>query len=100
MNDTPDETDERISYPPDFVVAVMTLYPDWKELHDALASGSKFVGRYLDDSKHAGISNADILSACSLGELQRRAAQQAQGVDLYRTWVKLAYPDWNTSDVG
>ena len=80
-------------YPDYFVKEVKAAYPDWKELHSALDNGSPMVGRYLDDSARHSISNADILKADSLGELQQRAALQAVGVDLYRTWVKIVYPE-------
>ena len=76
-------------YPDWFIKEVKQQHPDWPELHTALDAGSSFVGRYLDDSARHCISNADILNASSLGELQKRAADQAIGVDLYRTWSHL-----------
>ena len=85
--------EERLVYPDYFVKDVKAAYPDWQELHSALDNRSPMVGRYLDDSAQHCISNADILKAERLSELQQRAALQAIGVDLYRTWVKIAYPE-------
>lgn len=37
-----------LSYPMDFVNQAKALYPNWKNLHECLDSGSASVGRYLE----------------------------------------------------
>lgn len=81
-----------MKYPADFVKKVKAVYPDWKELDKALAKGSEFVGRYLDDSRSFSMSPAKIVEAFEQGREQDvlKAAKEAdERTKLYAEWSDL-----------
>ena len=78
-----------MQYPKEFVEKCKAIYPDWKELHEGLANGSDFVGRYLDDSRYGVISTNEILKATSLEELQAKAHRAKAKEEIYGEWGTL-----------
>lgn len=81
-----------MEYPVDFVKKVKIVYPDWKELHEALVKGSVFVGGYLDDNRFFSMSPAKIVEAFEQGREQDvlEAAKQAdERTKLYAEWCNL-----------
>lgn len=81
-----------MKYSEDFVKKVKAVYPDWEDLNEALAKGSEFVGRYLDDSRHFSMSPAKIVEAFEQGREQDvlKAAKEAyERAKLYAEWNNL-----------
>ncbi len=70
----------------EFIDEAKALYPGWRGLHDAIASGSGIIGRYLDDSTPDGIGYEEILAASSLSELKEKAMVIKRKNDLYHAY--------------
>ncbi|MFH1956417.1 MAG: hypothetical protein ABIJ28_02105 [Patescibacteria group bacterium] len=81
-----------MKYSKDFVKKVKAEYPDWEDLHNALATGNTFVGRYLDDSRYFEMSPAKIVEAFEQGR-EQDVLEAAKKVDrrekLYGEWSDL-----------
>lgn len=69
-----------------FIDEAKALYPTWTDLHNAIASGSGIIGRYLDDSTPDGIGYQEILDASSLDELKQKAMVIKRKNDLYEAY--------------
>lgn len=76
-------------YPANFVAKAKKLYPNWTELHQALASGSELVGRYLDDSCDGKLDCREVMKAESLREVKAMAKRELAKVELYSEWCEL-----------
>lgn len=77
-----------MKYPQEFVDAVKGRFPEWKDLHTALDTGSVFVGRYLDDSR-VRFRPQEILEAPSAGWLMTQAQMAQRIEELYSWWFEL-----------
>lgn len=71
-----------------FLDEVNALYPDWKDLHEAIEHNSGMVGRYLDDASWCvWFSPENILEASSLEELQAKAKIEMRKRKLYKDYM-------------
>lgn len=73
-------------YTQELIDKVKEMYPNSQEMHQLADTGNAFLGRYLDDSSHGGISIDTVLLATSLDELQKTARVMKKKVELYRMW--------------
>jgi hypothetical protein len=73
-------------YTQDLINEVKELYPGSKEMHRLAENGDVWLGRYLDDSSHGGISVDEILLATSLEEIQKKARIAKRKRELYAKW--------------
>ena len=73
-------------YTQEFVSTVKETFPNWKEMHDALDSGSDIVGRFLDDNSYNSITIHDILTQ-DLDTLRKRAYRIQRCQELYHMYV-------------
>ena len=71
----------------EFLDEVNALYPDWKDLHEAIEQNSGIVGRYLADASYINFSPEDILKASGLEELQAKAKIAKRKRKLYKDYM-------------
>ena len=76
-------------YPNELIAEVRELYPDSLDMIELAESGSWMLGRYLDDSSMSEMPMVRILSATSLGELQKEAHLAIRKCELYDKWCDL-----------
>jgi len=76
-------------YPNELIAEVRELYPDSLDMIELAESGSWMLGRYLDDSSMSEMPMVRILSATSLGELQKEAHFEMRKCELYQEWCNV-----------
>jgi len=75
-------------YHKELIAEVRELYPD-SFMIELAESGSWMLGRYLDDSSMSDMPMRRILSATSLGELQKEAHLAIRKCELYQEWCNV-----------
>ena len=83
--------EQKEGYSEDFKTRVKEAFPGWDKMHEALESGSEWVGRYLDDSCGFSMKPEDIVKALEGGNQEEvlKAAKRADKIGkLYGEWLE------------
>lgn len=81
-----------VNYSEDFKRECKEVYPKWLGLHEALDSGSEFVGEYLSEASKDYLDIDQVLSIddiTSLNQLKEKAREIKKKRDLFDKWLKL-----------
>ena len=79
------------AFKPSFVSEAQELFPNSKELHEAIERGSGMTGMILSDlldTEPMEFGYAEILNAGSLDELKRKATVFKRKANLYQQFIE------------
>ena len=81
-----------MQYSEEFKQKILSTLGDSEEIRKRLDEGQEIIGRYLDDSRHDGVSSKEIVEACERMNVQGiylKAKRQMAIEKLYNEWSEL-----------
>ena len=81
-----------MQYSEEFKQKVLSTLGDNEEMRKRLDEGQEVVGRYLDNSRYAGVSAREIVEAVenkNLAEVYMKAKKQLAVEQLYTEWCEM-----------